>query len=83
MKKLMLVALCLLSLTGCASEYIIATNDGKMITASEKPVLTAKKEVLVAWVAENVAKEDGSDYTVDELNELTKPQLQEIIDSVE
>ena len=39
MKNLMLVAFCLLSLTGCASEYIIATNDGKMITTDSKPKL--------------------------------------------
>ena len=46
MKKLMLVAFCLLSLTGCASEFIIATNDGKMITASEKPVLDEETDML-------------------------------------
>ncbi len=46
MKKLMLVAFCLLSLTGCASEYIIATNDGKMITSSEKPVLDEDTDML-------------------------------------
>ena len=46
MKKLMLVAFCLLSLTGCASEYIIATNDGKMITSSEKPVLDEETDML-------------------------------------
>ncbi len=46
MKNLMLVAFCLLSLTGCASEYIIATNDGKMITSSEKPVLDEDTDML-------------------------------------
>ena len=39
MKKLLIAACCLLSLVGCASEYIIATNDGKMITTHEKPEL--------------------------------------------
>jgi len=46
MKNLMLVAFCLLSLTGCASEYIIATNDGKMITTNEKPELDEETDML-------------------------------------
>lgn len=48
-----------------------------------KPETDANKSVLVDWIAANVAQEDGSDYTADELNKLTKPQLWEIIDSVE
>lgn len=52
-------------------------------TSADKPPSTAKKEVLVAWLVENAAKEDGSDYTADELYELTKAQLSELIDSVE
>ena len=39
MKNLMLVAFCLLSLTGCASEYIIATTDGQLISTDGKPKL--------------------------------------------
>jgi uncharacterized protein YcfL len=39
MKKLLLTACCLLSLTGCSSEYIIATSDGQLITTSDKPKL--------------------------------------------
>jgi hypothetical protein len=48
-----------------------------------KPPHTAKKDVLVAWIVDNVAKEDGADYTADELNELNKAQLSGLIDSVE
>ncbi|MBX9915490.1 MAG: YgdI/YgdR family lipoprotein [Pseudomonadaceae bacterium] len=39
MKKILLAACCLLSLTGCSSEYIIATTDGQLITTSGKPKL--------------------------------------------
>jgi uncharacterized protein YcfL len=39
MKKLLLTACCLLSLTGCSSEYIIATTDGQLITTDGKPRL--------------------------------------------
>ena len=39
MNKLLLSACCLLSLTGCSSEYIIATSDGQLITTSDKPKL--------------------------------------------
>jgi uncharacterized protein YcfL len=39
MKKLILTACCLLSLTGCSSEYIIGTTDGQLITTSDKPKL--------------------------------------------
>lgn len=46
MKKLLITACCLLSLVGCASEYIIATNDGKMLTTSEKPVLDEDTNML-------------------------------------
>lgn len=37
MKKLMFAALVTLSLTGCSSEYIIATNDGQLLTSDGKP----------------------------------------------
>jgi hypothetical protein len=39
MKKLLLAACCLLSLTGCSSEYIIATTDGQLFTSDGKPQL--------------------------------------------
>lgn len=46
MKKLLIAACCLLSLAGCTSEYIIATNDGKMITTNEKPELDEDTNML-------------------------------------
>ncbi|MBP8185202.1 MAG: YgdI/YgdR family lipoprotein [Pseudomonas sp.] len=39
MKKMLLAACCLLSLTGCSSEYIIATTDGQLISTDGKPRL--------------------------------------------
>lgn len=39
MKKFLLTACCLLSLSGCSSEYIIATTDGQLITTEGKPKL--------------------------------------------
>jgi uncharacterized protein YcfL len=39
MNKLLLTACCLLSLTGCSSEYIIDTTDGQLITTDGKPRL--------------------------------------------
>lgn len=39
MKKLILAACCVLSLTGCSSEYIIATTDGQLISTDGKPRL--------------------------------------------
>lgn len=57
---------------------VVKFDDG-----SDKPPASAKKEVLVAWLVENAAKEDGSDYTAEELDALTKAELSELIDSVE
>jgi len=37
MKHLILATCCLLALTGCASEYIITTTDGQMLTSHGKP----------------------------------------------
>lgn len=45
MKKLLLTACCLLSLTGCSSEYIIATTDGQLITTDGKPRLDEDTEM--------------------------------------
>jgi len=39
MKHWIVAALCLLSLTGCSSEYIITTTDGQMLTSDGKPEL--------------------------------------------
>ena len=39
MQKLILAACCALSLTGCSSEYIIATTDGQLISTDGKPKL--------------------------------------------
>lgn len=39
MKQLFLAAFALLALAGCASEYIITTTDGQMLTTSDKPEL--------------------------------------------
>ena len=38
-RHLCIAALCLLGLAGCASEYIITTNDGQMLTSYGKPEL--------------------------------------------
>ena len=39
MKHFFLAAAALLALTGCASEYIITTTDGQMLTTADKPEL--------------------------------------------
>lgn len=39
MKKAILATLCILALTGCASEYLIVTNDGTVIATQEEPKL--------------------------------------------
>lgn len=49
----------------------------------EKPNRQANKADLVAWLVANVSKDDGSDYTTEELDALTKDQLWALIDSVE
>lgn len=48
-----------------------------------KPGEDAHKPELVEWVYNNVAKEDGSDYTKTELNKLSPDELRAIVDSVE
>lgn len=37
MKELLIAAFCAIALSGCASEYLIVTNDGSVITTDEKP----------------------------------------------
>ncbi len=50
----------------------------------DKPPATATNAELIAWIVANVAKEDGSDYTADELGPpLKKADLRAIVDSVE
>lgn len=39
MKHFFLAAFALLALAGCASEYIITTTDGQMLTTADKPEL--------------------------------------------
>lgn len=46
MNKLVLAACCALSLSGCASEYIITTTDGRMITTDGKPKLDSTTDML-------------------------------------
>ncbi len=42
MYRLILAACCVLSLSGCSSEYIITTTDGQLITADSKPKFNEK-----------------------------------------
>jgi len=51
--------------------------------ASDKPAANAKKAELVAWLVDNALKDDGNDYTVDELSALKVAELRELVDSVE
>lgn len=46
MKHWIVVALCVFSLTGCSSEYIITTTDGQMLTSDGKPELDKKTGML-------------------------------------
>lgn len=49
----------------------------------DKPAANAKKAELVSWLVDNALKEDGSDYTADELESLKVAELRELVDSVE
>jgi uncharacterized lipoprotein YajG len=68
MKKLLIAACCLFTLAGCANEYIIATNDGKMITASEKPELDEDTGML------HYQDEEGRDQ------QIQKSQVKQMIE---
>jgi len=46
MKPWIIVALCLFGLVGCASEYIITTTDGQMLTSDGKPKLDSDTGML-------------------------------------
>jgi uncharacterized protein YcfL len=46
MKHWILAAVCLVSLAGCSSEYIITTTDGQMLTSDGKPELDKKTGML-------------------------------------
>lgn len=50
---------------------------------SDKPPSNAKKADLVAWLVDNALKEDGSDYTADDLEPLKVAELRDLVDSVE
>ena len=50
--------------------------------AEDKPSANAKKAELVAWLVDNVLKEDGTDYTADELESLKVAELRDLVDSV-
>ncbi|WP_137817136.1 MULTISPECIES: YgdI/YgdR family lipoprotein [unclassified Pseudomonas] len=39
MKHWILAAVCLVALSGCASEYLISTVDGQLLTTYDKPEL--------------------------------------------
>lgn len=39
MKEIILAAFCVLFLTGCASEHLIVTNDGTVISTDDEPEL--------------------------------------------
>jgi len=58
-------------------------DDDEPPAGGEKPAAAATNKVLIAWLVENVAKEDGTDYTEAELKPLNKAQLRELVDSVE
>ncbi|MGH8437363.1 MAG: YgdI/YgdR family lipoprotein [Pseudomonas sp.] len=46
MKHWILALLCVTSLVGCSSEYIITTTDGQMLTSDGKPQLDKKTGML-------------------------------------
>lgn len=57
--------------------------DGEPVEGAKPPADATNKE-LIDWIVANVAKEDGSDYTADELGPpLKKADLRAIVDSVE
>ncbi|MEO4048939.1 YgdI/YgdR family lipoprotein [Pseudomonas sp. CAU 1711] len=46
MKPWILALLCALGLTGCASDYLIATTDGQMLSAESKPEIDDETGLL-------------------------------------
>lgn len=48
-----------------------------------KPPANATNADLVEWIVANVVKDDGSDYTAEELQGVKKADLRAIVDSVE
>ncbi|WP_313513467.1 YgdI/YgdR family lipoprotein [Pseudomonas sp.] len=46
MKQWIFAAFCVLGLAGCAHDYIIATNDGQMISSDSKPELDEDSGLL-------------------------------------
>lgn len=47
-----------------------------------RPASNANKATLIAWLVANAVKEDGSEYTADELDDLTKADLWDLINAV-
>lgn len=46
MKTWILTLICALGLTGCATDYIIATTDGQMLSAEDKPEIDEETGML-------------------------------------
>lgn len=68
MRQWIFAAFCLLGLAGCANDYIIATNDGQMLTSHGKPVLDEDTGLL--------RYEDGSGRD----QQIPKSQVKQIIE---
>lgn len=70
-----------------AEHFIVSELVTEIGTAADdagKPDANATNAELIAWIVDNVAKEDGSDYTAEELGSpLKKADLRAIVDSVE
>lgn len=59
------------------------SDDDPAAEDGAKPPKNATKPVLAAWVVAHVAKDDGSDYTAEELDAMKVREIRAIIDSVE
>lgn len=57
--------------------------DDEPAADGDKPPANAKKAELVEWLVENALKEDGSDYTADDLSAFKVAELRDLVDSVE
>jgi hypothetical protein len=62
---------------------VVADGETSPDGEDDKPTAGAKKADLVDWLVANAAKEDGSDYTADELESLKVAELRDLVDSVE
>ena len=66
-----------------AEGLVVKVDDAPADDDDGRPAKSAKNADLVEWLVANVSKDDGSDYTAEELGTLTKAELWAIIDSVE